>query len=137
MKIASIVLASILFFAGSVLTYSQSFAQETCGEASTLYKLKINISKNKPDSVKHNGKDARELHVCNGDKVEWKIVGSGKKYWVDFLNAAPFTGDRKKNSNENGKILVVINGDTRPEGYKYDIGLIGGGVMDPRIVIGN
>jgi len=137
MKIASIVLASILFLAGSVLIDSQPFAQGACGEGSNSYKLMVHVSDNRPNSVKHKGKDATDFHVCNGDEVEWQIVGPKKKYWVDFLNAAPFTGDRKKNSNNNGKIRVIIDGDTRPDGYKYDIGIVDGGVMDPRIIIGN
>jgi hypothetical protein len=137
MKITSTILASILFLAGSLVISSQSLAQDACGEESNSYKLMIHVNRNKPTKVTHKGKDADKFHVCNGDEVEWQIVGSGKQYWLNFLDGAPFSGGKKKNSNSNGKINVVIDGEAGPDGYKYDIGIVDGGVLDPRIIIGD
>ena len=72
----------------------------------------------------------------NRRNVEWQLVGSAKQYWVDFVNGAPFGGASRRDSNNNGKIQVIIYGDAGPEGYKYDIGLVDGGLLDPRIIIG-
>ncbi len=136
MKITTLVIASILFLAGALVTDSQSLAQGACGGASNSYKLKIHVNNNRPTRVTHNGDDADKFHVCNGDEVEWQLVGSDKQYWVDFLDGAPFSGEQKKNSNNNGKIIVIIDGEPGPDGYLYDIGLADGDVLDPRIIIG-
>ena len=93
----------------------------------------IHVSDNKPTTVTHQGDDASDFYVCNGDDVEWQLVGSGKQFWLDFIDGAPFSGGAKKNSNNNGKISVVIDGSA--ESYKYDIGLVDGGVLDPKIII--
>lgn len=136
MKITTI-LASILFLAGSIVTDSQSLAQGACGGASQSYKLMIHVNDNRPTSVMYKGQDANDFHVCNGDQVQWQLVGSDKQYWVNFLNGAPFSGGQKQDSNSNGKIDVVIAGEAGPAGYKYDIGIVDGGVLDPRIIIGD
>ena len=133
MKITTTILASVLFLAGAALTNSPSQAQDACGEGPSSYKLMIHVSDNKPTTVTHQGDDASDFYVCNGDEVEWQLVGSGKQFWLDFIDGAPFSGGAKKNSNNNGKISVVIDGSA--ESYKYDIGLVDGGVLDPKIII--
>lgn len=135
MKITTTILASVLFLAGALITNNQSQAQGACGEESSSYKLMIHVSENKPTRVTHNGQDADDFYVCNGDEVEWQLVGSDKQYWVNFLDGAPFSGDQRKNSNNNGKVSVVIDGSA--QSYKYDIGIEGGGVLDPKIIIGD
>ena len=136
MKITTLIVASILFLAGALGTDSQSFAQRACGGESNSYKLIIHASEERPTRVTHKGQDANNFHVCNGDAIEWKLVGSAKKYWVNFISGVPFDGSGKRNSN-NGKIHVVINGTAGSDGYKYDIGIVDGGEMDPRIIIGD
>ncbi len=136
MKTTTLVFASILFLAGALVTDSQLLAQDPCGGESNSYKLIIHASDNRPTKVTHQGQDANNFHVCNGDAIEWQIVGSAKQYWVNFIKGAPFSGSDKQNSN-NGKINVVINGTPGPEGYKYDIGIVDGGIFDPRIIIGD
>ncbi len=135
MKITTIFFASILFLAGALVTDSQSLAQGACGGESNSYKLIIHASDNRPTRVTHQGQDANNFPVCNGDAIEWQIVGSAKQYWVNFIDGVPFNGSGKQNSR-NGKINVVIDGTAGPEGYKYDIGIVDGGVLDPRIIIG-
>ena len=133
MKITTTIVVSVLFLAGTVLTNNLSQAQDACGEGSNSYKLMIHVSENRPTRVTHQGDDAIDFYVCNGDEVEWQVVGSDKQFWVDFIDGAPFSGDAKKNSNNNGKISVVIGGAAQP--YKYDIGIVDGEVMDPQIII--
>jgi hypothetical protein len=93
----------------------------------------IHVSDNRPTRVTHQGEDANDFYVCDGDEVEWQLVGSGKQFWVEFIDGAPFSGGEKKNSNNNGKISVVIGGEAQP--YKYDIGIVDGEILDPRIII--
>ena len=133
MKITTAISISVLFLAGALLTDSQPLAQDACGEGANSYKLMIHVSDNRPTRVTHKGQDANDFDVCNGDDVEWQLVGSNKQYWVDFLDGAPFSGDQKKNSNNNGKISVVIDGSA--QSYKYDIGLVDGEILDPKIII--
>jgi len=133
MKITSTILVSTLFLAGVLLTDDQPMAQDACDEGASSYKLMIHVSENRPNRVTHKGEDATDFYVCNGDEVEWQVVGSGKQFWIDFINGAPFSGDGKKNSNNNGKVSVVIGGEA--QSYKYDIGIVDGGVLDPQIII--
>jgi hypothetical protein len=133
MRITTAISVAVLFVAGALLTGNQPLAQDSCGEGASSYKLMIHVSDNKPTRVTHRGQDADDFYVCNGDEVEWQLVGSNKQYWVDFLDGAPFSGDQKKNSNNNGKISVVIGGSA--QSYKYDIGLDDGGILDPKIII--
>ena len=136
MKIITTVFASLLFITGAFVITDQSLAQDDCGGESSSYKLMVHVSNNKPTRVTHKGQDADDFYVCNGDEVEWQLVGSAKQYWVDFIDGAPFGGASRRDSDNNGKIQVIIDGDAGPEGYKYDIGLADGGLLDPRIIIG-
>ncbi len=133
MKITTTILVSVLFLAGALITSKQLQAQDACGEESSAYKLVIHVSDNRPTRVTHQGEDANDFYVCDGDEVEWQLVGSGKQFWVEFIDGAPFSGGEKKNSNNNGKISVVIGGAAQP--YKYDIGIVDGEILDPRIII--
>ena len=133
MKIITTILVSAVFLAGVMLTNDQSLAQDACGEGANSYKLMIHVSENRPTRVTHQGEDATDFYVCNGDEVEWQVVGSDKQFWVDFVNGSPFSGGEKKSSNNNGKISVTIGGEA--QSYKYDIGIVDGEVLDPQIII--
>ena len=137
MKITTAILASVLFLAGALTTNSQSFAQSSCEGGPSSYKIMIHVSDNSPTRVTQNGQNADDVYVCIGDQIEWQLVGSAKQFYVDFISGAPFEGSGTKNSNNNGKISVVVGGSAKPGmAYKYDIGLVDGGVLDPRIIVG-
>ena len=137
MKITTAFLAAVLFFLGTMATDSQSFAQDVCDGTPSSHKLIIHVSDNRPTNVTQAGQPADDVYVCIGDQVEWQLVGSAKQFYVDFIDGAPFEGSGKKNSNNNGKISVVVGGSAQPGmAYKYDIGIADGGVLDPRIIIG-
>ena len=135
MKITTTIFAFVILSAGVLMTQDFSFAQETCG----AHKLIVIVNERRPTKVVHagaGGANADDLTVCIGDNIEWKVVGPDKAFYVDFLGGAPFDGDAKKNSNANGKILVTVGGPAEPGmSYKYDIGIVDGGVWDPRIII--
>ena len=133
MKFSTTLIVSVLFLGGALATDKQSLAQGDCGDGPSSYKLMIHVSDNRPDRVTNKGNDATDFEVCSGDTVEWQLVGSNKQFWVDFLDGAPFSGGERKNSNNNGKISVVIGGEANE--YPYDIGLVDGEAMDPKIII--
>lgn len=136
MKITTTMFASVLLLVVFLTTSNTSEAQGvTCGEPKT-YKLMVHTRNNTPTKVTIGGKDAFYLYdVCIGDTIEWQIVGPAKKIFVQFAAGTPFNGGGKTDSNNNGKISIVV-GDTATAGadYKYDIGL-GENVWDPRIII--
>jgi len=138
MKITTTIFALVLIFAGALTTDRQSFAQDSCEGGPGSHKIMIHVSDNRPTRVTQHGQDADDVYVCIGDEIEWQLVGSAKQFYVDFISGAPFEGSGKKNSNSNGKISVVVGGSAQPGmAYKYDIGLVDGGVLDPRIIIGS
>jgi hypothetical protein len=105
-----------------------------CGDESTTYNLTIRIVQDRPAEVLHRGKNADEFHVCPGDSIEWKLQGSEKSFYLDFLAGAPFSGDHRPNSH-SGKILVSIDNGSSGDIFDYNIGLNDGEEMDPRIII--
>ncbi len=117
------------------MTQDFSFAKETC----RAHKLIVIVNERRPTKVVHagaGGANADELTVCIGDEIEWQVVGPDKAFYVNFPGGAPFDGDAKKNSSANGKILVTVGGPAEPGmSYKYDVGIVDGGVLDPRIII--
>ncbi len=137
MKITTTIFSSVLFLACALTTDSQSFAQGSCEGGPSSHKIMIHVSDNRPTRVTQHGQSADDVYVCIGDQIEWQLVGSAKQFYVDFVDGVPFDGAGKKNSNNNGKISVVVGGSAQPGmAYKYDIGLVDGGVLDPRIIVG-
>ena len=113
-------------------------ADGACERAAETFKLTIKVIRNRPTEVTHRGQSAEDLYVCPGDQIEWKLIdpASAAAFYVDFAGGAPFAGATRRNAN-NGKILVTIAGDGLRPGasFKYDIGIDGGGVWDPRLII--
>ena len=136
MKFTTTMFASVLLLGVSLTASNTSMAQAASCDEPTTYKLMVHTKNDKPTRVTMLGKDAFYLYdVCIGDTIEWQIVGPAKKIFVQFAEGTPFNGGGKTDSNNNGKISIVV-GDTATAGadYKYDIGL-GENVWDPRIII--
>jgi hypothetical protein len=128
----ALAVVSIVALAGN----STTVAQGTCGDSSQAHRLVIIVNSEIPVEVRRGNKNADDLYVCAGDTVEWQLVGSAGKFFVDFVGGAPFDGSAKKNSSNNGKIQITIAHSAVPgAAYKYDIGIVGGGLLDPRIII--
>lgn len=117
-------------------TYGVAQAQERdpCERPAKTFKLKIKVSDDKPTKVTKGffGTNADTLNVCRGDTVEWKL--SGKKFYIDFPRTTPFSANKK--SSENDKVSWTVSADAaRGDSYKYDVGIVGGGVLDPIIIV--
>ncbi|MBT8090331.1 MAG: hypothetical protein KJO01_09000 [Gammaproteobacteria bacterium] len=124
--LATVLLCSINFYA---------VAQETaCDRDPETFKLKIKVKNDTPTKVVKGffGSNADTLNVCRGDTIEWKF--NKKKFFIEFPGKTPF--DEKKKSSKNGKVTTTVRSDAeRGVSYKYDIGIDGGGVLDPRIIV--
>lgn len=126
---------SALFLCLTFAAYGVSQAQgaDPCERAAKTFKLKIKVKNDKPTKVTKGffGKNADTLNVCRGDTVEWKL--SGKKFYIDFPRTTPFGTNKKENNN---KISWTVSADAARGGsYKYDIGIVGGGILDPIIIV--
>ncbi len=142
MRTKGVVFATTLSIAAAIAAFSaialtqNARAQSACGDEPQSFKLVVRVVTDKPVEVMNAGINANNLHVCIGDEIEWQLVGAAKKFYVNFVAGVPFAGSSKTHSNNNGKITVVIGGPAAAgESYKYDIGIVGGGVLDPRIIV--
>lgn len=117
------------------LTIPSVARADDCDRDSQSFLIKVRVKGDVPVAVMRGNQDIDNLHVCIGDTVEWRLQGKAKRFYISFADDAPFAGGRMKNSN-NGKITVTIGGAARRgASYKYDVGLDGGGVLDPRIIV--
>jgi hypothetical protein len=137
MKFTTTMIASVLLLGVSLTASNTSMAQSSC-DGPTTHKLMVHTHNDKmPYKVTKGAaeEDAFDLLVCIGDTIEWKIVGSGRRFFVRFDPDTPFNGGGETTANSNGKISIVV-GDTATIGaeYKYSIGL-GDKLWDPKIVI--
>jgi hypothetical protein len=129
---------TITIAASALLSLPAPVLAAGCEREPEMFKLKIKVRDNKPIEVTHRGQNAEDLVVCPNDQVEWMLINpaSAESFFVNFASGAPFGGGAQKSSN-NGKIVVTIGGSAAQPGavFKYDIGVTGGGVWDPRIII--
>jgi len=126
-------------FAACALTMGVFFgtssdAQLVCSGEPQSYKLKIRVVQDRPVEVLHKGENADDFHVCPGDDIEWKLQGSAKKFYLNFIDGAPFTGDSEQHS-KNGKISVTVDGANGGEVLPYDLALFVGAPIDARIIV--
>ncbi|GMR17083.1 MAG: hypothetical protein BMS9Abin32_139 [Gammaproteobacteria bacterium] len=124
-------LASVLL----PLTIPSIALADDCDRDSQSFLIKVRVKGGAPVAVMRGNQPVDDLHVCIGDTVEWRLQGQARRFFISFAGDAPFAGGKMQNSN-NGKILVTIGGSARRgASYKYDVGLDGGGVLDPRIIV--
>ncbi len=108
-----------------------AFAQDdVCDRDAETFYLKIKVKNNTPTEVIRGDKNADELDVCRGDTIEWKL--QHKDFFIEFLDESPLDSNSK--SSRNGKITAEISDSAeRDTTYKYDIGIDGGGTLDPKV----
>lgn len=127
------VLAALLLSTISFCAFAQDSA---CDRGPETFKLKIKVKNDTPTKVVKGffGQNADTLNVCRGDTIEWKF--NSKKFFIEFPGKTPF--DEKKKNSKNGKVTTTVRSDAeRGVSYKYDIGIDGGGVLDPIIIVDN
>ncbi|MGB5332012.1 MAG: hypothetical protein WBM80_08075 [Woeseiaceae bacterium] len=126
--LVALLLSTISFYA---------LAQDgACDRSPETFKLKIKVKNDMPTKVVKGlfGSNADTLNVCRGDTIEWKF--NAKNFFIEFPGKTPF--DEKKKSSRNGKVTSTVRSDAEiGVSYKYDVGIEGGGVLDPIIIIDN
>lgn len=125
------VLAALLM---STISFHAVAQDTSCDRDAKTFKLKIKVKNDTPTKVVKGifGSNADTLNVCRGDTIEWKL--SKKKFFIEFSGKTPF--DEKKKNSRNGKVTSTVRSDAeRGVSYKYDVGIDGGGVLDPIIII--
>jgi len=109
---------------------------DPCDRSAKTIKLKIKQRDNVPTKVTKGffGTNANTINACRGDTIEWKL--SGKTFYVRFSNGSPF--DKNEETSNDSKLRITIGDNAKADtSYKYDIGIEGGGILDPIIIIDN
>ena len=131
--IVSAILAALLISMTSFYAIAQD---SVCDRSAETFKLKIKVKNDTPTAVVKGflGWNADTVNVCRGDTIEWKF--NAKKFFIEFPGKTPF--DEKKKNSKNGKVTTTVSSDAeRGVSYKYDVGIEGGGVLDPIIIVDN
>ena len=131
MKIlATMAIAGVL--AGALLiTSADSYGQDTCDRGGN-HTIRVTEGPDGMPELSYRNGSAEDVHVCNGDQVQWVLTGSDREYLVDFMSNAPFPGAASRGSS-NGVVSVTIDAD---EGeYEYGVSFEGEEPMDPRLIV--
>mgnify|MGYP001815592809 FL=1 len=118
--------------AGALLFASaDSNGQDTCDRGGN-HTIQVSEGADGMPSLKYRGGSAEDVHVCDGDRVQWVLTGSNRDYFVDFMGNAPFPGAARRGSSD-GVVSVTIEAD---EGsYDYGVNFEGDEPMDPRLIV--
>ena len=134
MKITSTVATAVSMFAMLMLGSTDSFSQDPCSQNKT-HTIQVRPSAGDLPELTYKSGSAENVHVCIGDTIQWVLIGSDRKYFVNFIAGAPFAGATRRGSSGT-KISVTVGGPAqRGSGYKYDVNFAGGPILDPRILI--
>jgi hypothetical protein len=134
MKILSTAAISTLMFAMLMLGSTESLSQDSCTRES-IHNIHVRADAEGVPEVTYKNGSAEEVHVCIGDTIKWVLIGSERKYFVDFLEDAPFGGATRRGSN-GANISVTVGGPAEHgSSYKYNVEFEDGGILDPRIVV--
>lgn len=126
------VLAALLM---STISFHAVAQESVCDRGPEKFKLKIKSKNNTPTKVVEGvffGTKANTISVCRGDTIEWRL--RNKSFFIEFPGKTPF--DENKKNSKNGKVTTTVSSDAESGvSYKYDIGIDGGGVLDPIIIV--
>ena len=108
-----------------------SHSQDTCDRGGN-HTIQVKEGADGMPELKYRGGSAEDVHVCNGDQVQWVLVGSDREYFVDFMGDAPFPGAAMRGSS-GGVVSVIIDAESRA--YDYGVNFAGDEPFDPRIIV--
>jgi hypothetical protein len=113
------------------LASTHSNSQDNCDRGGN-HTIQVSEGAEGMPSLKYRGGSAEDVHVCNGDQVQWVLVGPDREYFVDFMGDAPFPGAAKRGSSA-GVVSVTIDAESRA--YDYGVNFTGEEPFDPRIIV--
>ena len=73
------------------LASTDTNSQGTCNRGGN-HTIQVSEGADGMPALKYRGGSAEEVHVCNGDQLQWVLTGSDREYFVDFMGEAPFPG---------------------------------------------
>ena len=129
MKIFSGIAVASLMIMGLMFASTDSMSQGDCVGNHTI---QVSVGEGDVAVLKYRGGSAENVHVCNGDQLQWVLTGPDRDFLVDFADRAPFPGATKRGSSDS-VLSVVIEGEV--DTYTYDLTLNGGQPLDPHIII--
>jgi hypothetical protein len=130
----TIVKAMAIVGAGAVilgLASTDSHSQGNCDRGGN-HTIQVREGADGMPALKYRGGSAEDVHVCNGDQLQWVLTGSDREYFVDFMGEAPFPGAAKRGSS-GGVVAVTI--DAESGAYDYGVNFAGEEPFDPRIIV--
>jgi len=134
MKIINTIVIAVLAFAMLMLGSAASLSQGSCAGKSE-HTIQVRPGPDDVPVLTYQGGSAEDVHVCIGDTIKWVLNGPDRQYFVDFLEGAPFAGEKRRGSSGN-MISVTVGGPAeRGSSYKYDVEFEDGGTLDPRIIV--
>ncbi len=129
------ILATIAITAGVagalLLASADSKGQGTCDRGGN-HTIQVSEGTDGMPALSYRGGSAEDVHVCNGDQVQWVLTGSDREYLVDFMGNAPFAGAPSRGSSD-GVVSVTI--DAEAGSYEYGVNFEGEEPMDPRLIV--
>ncbi len=128
--LGSIVTASAVF-AFLLLGSAESVGQDNCDRGGN-HTIQVSEGDDGMPSLRYRGGSAEDIHVCNGDQVQWVLTGSDREYFVEFMGEAPFPGASRRGSS-GGVVAVTIDAESGE--YEYGVNFDGGEPFDPRIIV--
>lgn len=131
MKIFSTVALMTLVAATMLLASGESNGQGNCDRGGN-HTIQVSEGQDGMPVLRYRGGSAEDVHVCNGDQVQWVLTGSDREYFVDFMGDAPFPGAAKRGSS-GGVVAVTIDANSGP--YDYGVNFEGEEAFDPRIIV--
>lgn len=131
MKILTTLAISTAMAGAWLFMSADATGQDTCDRGG-MHTIQVSEGADGKPSLKYKGESAENVHVCDGDTVNWVLTGSDRRYIVDFMDKAPFSGDSKRRSN-SGAVKVTINAE--PGEYDYGVSFEGDEPMDPRLIV--
>ena len=131
MKILSTLAISTAMAAAWLLVSADSNGQDACDHGGN-HTIQVSEGADGMPSLTYKNGSAEKVRVCNGDQVQWVLTGPDRKYFVDFMDKAPFPGAAKRGSS-NGVVAVTIDADSGA--YDYGVNFEGDDVLDPQIIV--
>jgi hypothetical protein len=131
MKILSTIAITAALAAILMLGSAESNGQGNCDRGGN-HTIQVTEGSDGLPALSYRGGSAEDVHVCNGDQVQWVLTGSDREYFVEFMGDAPFPGAAKRGSS-GGVVSVTI--DAASGAYEYGVNFEGGEPFDPRLIV--
>lgn len=134
MKIVRGIAVTALVVIAMTLSSTSAYSQDACDRGGN-HTIQVSVGDDGKPVLKYKGGSAEDVYVCLGDQVQWVLADSDRDFLVDFFRGAPFEGAAKRGSSDGVVAVTIGGGAERGKGYEYNVAFVGGGELDPRIIV--